>query len=36
MELYLKWNNIDSQGGIDLANGLEANNYLSVLDLSNN
>ncbi|EAR90528.1 hypothetical protein TTHERM_00118760 (macronuclear) [Tetrahymena thermophila SB210] len=35
-ELYLHWNNISSQGGLAIAQGLEQNNSLQVLDLSYN
>ena len=35
-ELYLHWNNISADGGVLIAHALEANNYLAVLDLSNN
>ncbi|KAL4468591.1 hypothetical protein ABPG74_005094 [Tetrahymena malaccensis] len=36
IELYLHWNNISSQGGLAIAQGLEQNNSLQVLDLSYN
>ncbi len=35
-ELYLHWNNISADGGVLLAHALELNNFLAVLDLSNN
>ena len=36
LELYLKWNSITSEGGKCIAEALQQNNNLSVLDLSYN